>query len=148
MPTPITAAMLYALIACLHRVMMDLYSDPAGQNEPSPFVEPLWRHGTLYEREAISRLEIPFADLSQYAGEEKERRTITRLKRWPGISGFAGAIRTSRARHRLNGSTNGSRPAIRQRILEYNEDDCKATRVLKDAIGKPPLSHDSVPVDS
>ena len=25
-------------------------------------------------------------------------------------------------------------PAIRQRILDYNEDDCRATRVLRDAI--------------
>jgi uncharacterized protein len=25
-------------------------------------------------------------------------------------------------------------PAIRQRILDYNEDDCRATRVLRDAL--------------
>jgi len=30
-------------------------------------------------------------------------------------------------------------PAIRQRILDYNEDDCRATRVLRDAIDRLPL---------
>ena len=25
-------------------------------------------------------------------------------------------------------------PAVRQRILDYNEDDCRATRVLRDAL--------------
>jgi len=28
-------------------------------------------------------------------------------------------------------------PSVRQRILEYNEDDCRAMRVLVDAIGRP-----------
>ena len=30
-------------------------------------------------------------------------------------------------------------PAIRQRVLDYNEDDCRATRVLRDAIEKLPV---------
>jgi predicted RecB family nuclease len=30
-------------------------------------------------------------------------------------------------------------PAVRQRILDYNEDDCRATRVLLDAIRTLPV---------
>jgi predicted RecB family nuclease len=31
-------------------------------------------------------------------------------------------------------------PAIRQRVLDYNEDDCRATRVLRDALENLPLA--------
>ena len=30
-------------------------------------------------------------------------------------------------------------PAIRQRILDYNEDDCRATRVLRDGLENLPV---------
>ena len=51
MPTAITALMLYDLVACPHRVTMDLYGDPAKRDEPNPFVRMLWERGSLYERE-------------------------------------------------------------------------------------------------
>ena len=39
MVTPVTAAMLYDLVACPHRVTMDLFADSTQQDEPNPFVQ-------------------------------------------------------------------------------------------------------------
>jgi predicted RecB family nuclease len=81
MPTAITASMLYDLVACPHRVTMDLYGDPAQRDEPNPFVKMLWERGSLYEREVIAGLELSFLDLSAYAGDEKERLTLEAMQR-------------------------------------------------------------------
>jgi predicted RecB family nuclease len=77
----ITAAMLYDLVACPHRVTMDLYADPAERDEPNAFVELLWERGSLYEKEVIAGLTEPFVDLSPFAGNEKERRTLEAMQR-------------------------------------------------------------------
>jgi hypothetical protein len=55
---------------------MDLYGDPAKRDEINPFVKLLWEKGSLFEREVIAGLALPFLDLSIYAGEEKERLTL------------------------------------------------------------------------
>jgi hypothetical protein len=55
---------------------MDLYGDPAQRDEPNPFEKMLWEQGSLYEREVIAGLDIPFLDLSAYSGDEKERLTL------------------------------------------------------------------------
>jgi predicted RecB family nuclease len=60
---------------------MDLYGDPARLDEPNPFLRMLWERGSLYEREVIAGLAIPFLDLSAYAGEEKERLTLQAMRR-------------------------------------------------------------------
>jgi hypothetical protein len=39
MAAPVTASMLYDLVACPHRVTMDLYSDPGQRDEPNPFAD-------------------------------------------------------------------------------------------------------------
>lgn len=78
---PVTASMLYDLVTCPHRVTMDLYGDPAKRDEPNAFVELLWEKGSLFEREVIANLNIPFLDLSLYAGEEKERLTLEAMQR-------------------------------------------------------------------
>ena len=67
MTTPVTATMLYDLIACPHRVTMDLYGDPDKRNSQNPFVELLWKHGILHEQNIMEELEIPFHDLSSYS---------------------------------------------------------------------------------
>jgi predicted RecB family nuclease len=77
----ITAAMLYDLVACPHRVTMDIYADPAQRDEPNAFVELLWERGSLYEKEVIGNLKEPFLDLSRFDGDEKERRTSEALQR-------------------------------------------------------------------
>ncbi len=81
MAAPITAAMLYDLVACPHRVTMDLFGDPAQRDEPNAFVELLWEKGSLYEREVVAGLEVHILDLSAYAGDEKERLTLEAMQR-------------------------------------------------------------------
>lgn len=78
---PITATMLYDLVHCPHRVTMDLFGDPAERDEVSPFVQLLWERGSLFEKEVIEGIEVPYVDLSQYAGEEKERLTLAAMER-------------------------------------------------------------------
>jgi predicted RecB family nuclease len=72
---PITAATLHSLVACPHRVTMDLFADPAERDPVSPFVRLLWERGTVHEDDTIGDLRLPFLDLSGFTGEEKERRT-------------------------------------------------------------------------
>lgn len=81
MNTSVTASLLYNLVACPHRVTMDITGDPAKRDEPNAFVELLWERGSLYEREVISRLTIPFIDLSGFSGAEKQRLTLEAMKR-------------------------------------------------------------------
>jgi hypothetical protein len=81
MSTPITASMLYNFVQCSHRVIMDLFADPALKDKVSPFVERLWERGSLYEKEVIEGLSLPFPDLSRYAGEEKEQQTLEAMNR-------------------------------------------------------------------
>lgn len=73
--TPITAAMLYDLVQCPHRVTMDSFGDPTKRDQVSPFVQLLWDRGTAYEKQVICELRQPFLDLSQFSGNEKERLT-------------------------------------------------------------------------
>jgi hypothetical protein len=41
--------MLYDLVACPHRVSMDLFGDSKERDQPSPFVQLLWERGTAHE---------------------------------------------------------------------------------------------------
>ncbi len=81
MTPPVTAAMLYDLVSCPHRVTMDLFGDPGQRDVPNPFVKLLWERGTLFEQEVMDSLVIPYLDLTPYAGDEKERRTVEALQR-------------------------------------------------------------------
>ncbi len=73
--------MLYDLVACPHRVSMDLFADSAQRDKVSPFVQLLWDRGSAHEKEVIANLGEPFADLSKYAGDEKERLTLEAMDR-------------------------------------------------------------------
>lgn len=79
--TPVTAALLYDLVACPHRVTMDLTGDPAKRDKPNAFVELLWERGSLYEKEVIAGLTEPVVDLSGYSAAEKEQRTLDAMER-------------------------------------------------------------------
>ncbi len=79
--TAITASMLYAMVACPHRVTMDLFGDPGDQDPVSPFVQLLWDRGATHEQDVISGTGEPFLDLSGYTGAEKERRTLEAMGR-------------------------------------------------------------------
>lgn len=73
--------MLYDLVQCPHRVTMDLFSDPADRDRASPFVQLLWDRGALYEKQVIANLNLPFTDLSRFAGDEKEGQTYAAMDR-------------------------------------------------------------------
>ena len=81
MTIPITASMLYDLTSCPHRVAMDNFADPAERDESNPFVQLLWEKGSLYEKDVIGGLDSPLTDLSMYAGDEKEQRTLDAIQR-------------------------------------------------------------------
>ena len=80
MTAPITAAMLYDLVTCPHRVTMDLFGSADDRGPPNPFVKLLWERGTRHENEVMAGLDLPFLDLSPFAGEEKERRTLEAMR--------------------------------------------------------------------
>jgi predicted RecB family nuclease len=92
MSAPITGAMLYDLVQCPHRVTMDLFAAPALKDKVSPFVQLLWEKGSLYEKEVIDGLALPFVDLSRYAGEEKEQKTLAAMDRGESLI-YSGRIR-------------------------------------------------------
>src|ERR1700732_1176194 len=61
----VTASVLYDLVQCPQRVALDAFGDPSNRNEINPFVRLLWERGTLFEREIISKLQLPFVDLAR-----------------------------------------------------------------------------------
>lgn len=77
---PITASMLYDLVACPHRVTMDVFADPADRDDVSPFVQLLWDRGQAHEQAVMADLGTPFLDLSGYEVAEKEARTLTAME--------------------------------------------------------------------
>ena len=81
MKIPVTAAMLYDLVFCPHRITMDVFADPAERDTPNDFVKLLWERGSLYEKKLMNRFEGAFTDLSIYKGEEKEQRTLKAMQR-------------------------------------------------------------------
>jgi predicted RecB family nuclease len=81
MPQPITASVLYDLVQCPKRVELDMFGSPADRDEISPFIEMLWKRGTLYEDEVISSGVLTVLDLSPAQGDEKERLTLEAMRR-------------------------------------------------------------------
>lgn len=92
MPNPITASMLYDLVACPHRVLQDLFGNLSQRDPVNPFIQLLWEKGTLYEKEVIANLRIPFLDLSGLDDEERERQTAEAMKRKEPLI-YSGRIR-------------------------------------------------------
>jgi hypothetical protein len=77
----ITASMLYDLIACPHRVTMDLFADPADRDAVSPFIRMLWEKGAAHERTIMGEIGVPVLDLSVFHGDVKERLTTEAMNR-------------------------------------------------------------------
>src|SRR5688572_19483040 len=75
----IKASMLYDLVACPHRVSQDLFGDRAKRDPISPFTQMLWERGNAFESRVICGLGQPFIDLSNFSGEEKERKTLAAM---------------------------------------------------------------------
>jgi predicted RecB family nuclease len=77
----ITASMLYDLIACPHRVSMDLFANPAERDAVSPFIQLLWRKGAVHEHDIMDGGGIQALDLSSFHDDEKERLTTEAMNR-------------------------------------------------------------------
>ena len=77
----ISAAILYDLLKCPHRVKRDLFDDPKNRDAVSAFVELLWERGNRFEKEVVANLSVPFEDYSELAGDSKETATRDALSR-------------------------------------------------------------------
>ncbi len=76
----ITAAHLYDLITCDHRLWRDLHDGMDGRDPINPFVQLLWEKGTAYEEEVISRLKQEFINLRFLPDKEKEEKTLKAMQ--------------------------------------------------------------------
>ncbi|WP_169731732.1 TM0106 family RecB-like putative nuclease [Sphingomonas jaspsi] len=77
----VTAAHLYDLVACSHRVHLDQFGDPSDRDEISPFVQLLWERGTSYEAEVVGRLkEGEFVSVRELPPSDREAATISAMK--------------------------------------------------------------------
>jgi predicted RecB family nuclease len=77
----VTASILYNFVECPQRVALDAFGNFADRDETNPFVRLLWERGTLFERETIAQLHLPFVDLSQVHEAERERLTLEAMRR-------------------------------------------------------------------
>ncbi|HOO90724.1 MAG TPA: TM0106 family RecB-like putative nuclease [Syntrophales bacterium] len=91
MKKAITASMLYNLVQCPHRVVMDLFGDPTKRDPVNAFVQLLWDRGNLFEREVIEGLDIPFTNLRPASERERERLTLEAMRRGDSLI-YAGRI--------------------------------------------------------
>ena len=77
----ITASVLYDLVQCPHRVALDAFGDPSARDKINPFVRLLWERGTLFERDTIAKLKLPFTDLSEVDEADREGLTLEAMTR-------------------------------------------------------------------
>jgi predicted RecB family nuclease len=77
----VTASVLYDLVQCPQRVALDAFGNRANRDEINPFVRLLWERGTLFERETIAKLQLPFVDLSKADDADRERLTLEAMAR-------------------------------------------------------------------
>src|ERR1700676_1660211 len=89
---PVTASTLYDLVHCPQRVALDAFGDASKRDEINPFVRLLWDRGTLFERETIAKLQLPFVDLSGFQDDEKEQKTLEAMLRGEPLI-YGGRIR-------------------------------------------------------
>jgi predicted RecB family nuclease len=62
-------------------VALDAFGDPAERDEINPFVRLLWERGTVFERDTIGKLQLPFTDLSKVDEADRERLTLEAMRR-------------------------------------------------------------------
>ena len=91
----VTASGLYDLVHCPQRVALDAFGDGTKRDPVNPFVALLWERGTLYEKETIAKLTLPFLDLSGRAPQEREQETLAAMQRGESLI-YGGRIRSRR----------------------------------------------------
>jgi hypothetical protein len=76
----VTASVLYDFVQC-PRVALDAFGNAADRDAINPFVRLLWERGTLFERETIAKLQLPFVDLSKAPDADRERLKLEAMAR-------------------------------------------------------------------
>jgi predicted RecB family nuclease len=77
----ITASILYDLMECPQRVALDVFGNTADRDSPNRFVQFMWERGTLFKHEIIRKSQLPFLDLSNIKGPDRERLTLEAMAR-------------------------------------------------------------------
>ncbi len=76
----ISATQIYDYVSCPHRVLLDVYADPAQRDEPNAFIELLWQEGMDHEEAVLSKLGVT-ANLRDVPIEEREQATRAAMAR-------------------------------------------------------------------
>jgi hypothetical protein len=77
----VTGSILYNLVECPHRVLLDAFGNQVDRDAINPFVRLLWERGSLFESETIGKLQVPFLDLSKVDEDDRERLTLEAMVR-------------------------------------------------------------------
>ncbi len=132
----VTASILYDLLECPQRVSLDAFGNTACQDEVNPFLHLLWERGTLFERETIAKLQLPFLDLSEAGDSDRERLTLEAMSRGESLI-YGGRIRV--------GDLLGAPDLLRKESGGYVPGDIKSGRGKEggddDHDGKPKLHY-------
>jgi predicted RecB family nuclease len=160
MTTPVTAALLYDLVACPHRVTMDLYAVPwryIQERQPCTIF-----YYSKYERTIYRALQEKYPGVCSARDVEQLFDTgraidlyydvVKKSTEWPtsdfSVRPLAEYLGFSWRDTHPSGTASIERfhrwiesadPVIQQRILDYNEDDCRATRILRDTLENLPV---------
>lgn len=118
----ITAAILYDLVHCPHRIYLDQYGDETRRDPESAFLRLLWERGALHEREVMSGTEAEYTDLSALDGEDRERATLEAMDRGDPLI-YSGRIRA--------GDLLGIPDLLRKEAGGYTAGDIKSGAALQ-----------------
>ena len=88
----VTASILYDLVECPQRIALDAFGNTPDRDEINPFVWLLWERSTLFKRETIAKLQLPFLDLSKADEADRERLTLEAMARGEPLI-YAGCVR-------------------------------------------------------
>jgi predicted RecB family nuclease len=88
----VTGSILYNLVECPHRVLLDAFGNQVDRDAINPFVRLLWERGSLFESETIGKLQVPLLDLSKVDEDDRERLTLEAMARGEPLI-YGGRIR-------------------------------------------------------
>jgi predicted RecB family nuclease len=115
----VTASILYDVVECPQRVALDNFGDIAERDEISPFVRLLWKRGSLFEKETVSKLQVRFVDLSGANELDRERLTLDAMSKGEPLI-YGGSIKA--------GDLFGKPDLLRKEVGGYIPGDIKSGR--------------------
>jgi hypothetical protein len=93
--------------------------DVTKRDEINPFVQLLWERGSLFEQKTLSKLQIPFADLSGVNEADRERLTLEAMSKGESLI-YGGCIKA--------GDLLGRPDLLRKEVGGYIPGDIKSGR--------------------